>query len=110
MNGLLNMRNGEDTMCFMWCHVRHLRPKKINATKITKNDEDFSMTLDYDGIDFPVKVSDIGKIERMNKINITVLGYKGKKQFYPIRVSKGEYEDSMELLLLGDGKVTFTMC
>ena len=103
-NGLLNMKNGEDTMCFMWCHVRHLRPKKDRATTISQKDKDFSMTLVYSDIDFPVKVSDIGKIERMNKINITVLGYKGKKQFYPIRVSKGEYEDSMELLLLGDGK------
>jgi hypothetical protein len=103
-SGLLNMKNGEDTMYFMWCHVRHLRPKKDRATTITKKDEDFSNTLNYDGIDFPVKVSDIGKIERMNEINVTVIGYKGKKQFYPIRISKGEYEDSMELLLLGDGK------
>ena len=91
-------------MCFMWCHVRHLRPKKNNATKITAKDREFGMTPNYDGINFPVKVSDIGKIERMNEINLTVLGYKGKKQFYPIRVSKGEYKDSMELPLLGDGK------
>ena len=63
-----------DTMCFMWCHIRHLRPKKNNATKITAKDREFSMTLNYDGINFPVKVSDIGKIERMNEINITVLG------------------------------------
>ena len=104
MNGLINIKNGEDTMCFMWCHVRHLRPKKNNATKITAKDREFRMTLNYDGINFPVKVSDIGKIERMNEINITVLGYKGRKQFYPIRVSKGEYKDSMELLLLGDEK------
>ena len=33
-----------------------------------------------------------------------MLGYKGKKQFYLIRISKGEYKDSMKLLLLGDGK------
>ena len=33
MNGLVNMKNGEDTMCFMWCHVRHLRPKKNNYSK-----------------------------------------------------------------------------
>jgi hypothetical protein len=104
MNGLINIKNGEDTMCFMWCHVRHLRPKKNNATKITAKDREFGMTPNYDGINFPVKVSDIGKIERMNEINLTVLGYKGKKQFYPIRVSKGEYKDSIELPLLGDRK------
>jgi hypothetical protein len=104
--GLLNMKNKDDNMCFMWCHVRDLRPKEKDATYISEKDVDFSDTLDYEGIDFPVKVSDIGKIEKRNKINITVLGYKGKKQFYPIRISKGEYEDNMELLLLGDGKGT----
>ena len=51
-----------------------------------------------------MKISDIDKIERRNKINISVLGYKGRKQFYPIRMSKGEYDDHMELLLLGDGE------
>jgi hypothetical protein len=40
MNGLINIKNGENTMCFMWCHVRHLRPKKNNATKITEKDRE----------------------------------------------------------------------
>jgi hypothetical protein len=101
--GLLNMRC-EDNMCFMWCRVRNLRPEKKHPTRITKKYEDLSFELDYEGIEFPVKVSDIGKIEKKNNINITVLGYKGKKKFYPIRVSKGEYSDSMELLLLGAGE------
>jgi hypothetical protein len=104
-SGLLNIKN-DDNRCFIWCHVRHNRPKKKYATTITKKDREYEIELDYDGIEFPVKVSDIGKIEKKNKINITVLGYKGRKQFYPIRISKGEYEDHMELLLLGDGKGT----
>ena len=40
---------------------------------------DFELELDYDGIEFPVKVTDVGKIEKKNRINISVLGYKGKK-------------------------------
>jgi hypothetical protein len=101
--GLLNMRN-DDNMCFVWCHVRHLRPKARRATTITQEDRDFELSLDYKGIEFPIKISDIDKIERKNNINISVFGYKGKKQFYPIRISKSEHEDHMELLLLGDGK------
>ena len=101
--GLLNMKN-DDNMCFVWCHVRHLRPKGRRATTITKEDRDFELGLDYEGIEFPVKISDIDKIERKNKINISVLGYKGEKQFYPIRMSKDKYDDHMELLLLGDGE------
>jgi hypothetical protein len=80
--GLLNMRN-DDNMCFVWSHVRHLRPKARRATTITQKDRDFELSLDYEGIDFPVKISDINKIERKNKINISVLGYKGKNSSTP---------------------------
>jgi hypothetical protein len=76
-SGLISIKNDDD-MCFLWCHVRHLRPKSRRATTITKIDRNFELELDYDGIEFPVKVSDIGKIENKNKINISVLGYKGK--------------------------------
>jgi hypothetical protein len=101
--GLINMKNDDD-MCFMWCHIRHLRPKDRRATTITQNDRDFEQNLDYKNIEFPAKISDIEKIEKKNKINISVLGYKGKKKCYPIRISKEKYEDHMELLLLGDGE------
>jgi hypothetical protein len=97
------MKNDDD-MCFVWSHARHLRPKARRATTITQKDRDFEMSLDYEGIEFPVKTSDIGRIERKNNIRISVFGYKGRKQFYPIRISKGEYKDHMELLLLGDGE------
>ena len=99
--GLINIKN-DDNMCFVWCHVRHLRPKARRATTITQKDRDLELSLDYEGIKFPVKISDIERIERKDKINISVFGYKGRKQFYPIRISKGEHEDHMELLLLGD--------
>ncbi|CAB4009240.1 Gastrula zinc finger [Paramuricea clavata] len=99
--GLINMQN-MDEKCFMWSHVRHLRPKARRATAITKQDREFAKNLDYKGIDFPVKISDIDKIERRNSISISIFGYKGKKQFYPIRNSKTKYDEHMELLLLGD--------
>ncbi|CAB4000209.1 Gastrula zinc finger [Paramuricea clavata] len=97
------MKNNEN-LCFLWSHVRHLNPKARRATTITQKDREFITNLDYDGIDFPVKISDIDKIERKNSISISVFGYNGKKQFYPIRNSKTKYEDHMELLLLGDGE------
>ncbi|CAB4010085.1 Gastrula zinc finger [Paramuricea clavata] len=101
--GLINMKN-DDNMCFLWSHVRHLNPKVRRATTITQEDRDFIVNLDYKDIDFPVKISDIDKIERKNSISISVFGYSGKKQFYPIRNSKSRYDEHMELLLLGDGK------
>ncbi|CAB4003653.1 Gastrula zinc finger [Paramuricea clavata] len=100
--GIINMKNN-DNKCFMWSHVRHVRPKARRATTITRQDVEFAENLDYEGIDFPVKISDIDKIERKNSMSISVFGYKGKKQFYPIRNSKTKYDEHMELLLLGDG-------
>ncbi|CAB4024618.1 Hypothetical predicted protein [Paramuricea clavata] len=97
------MKNN-DNMCFLWSHVRHLRPKARRATTITRKDREFVDNLDYKDIEFPVKVSDIDKIERKNSVNISVFGYKGKKQFYPIRNSKAKYDEHMELLLLGNGE------
>ena len=87
-SGLINIKNDDD-MCFLWCHVRHLRPKSRRATSITKKDRDFELELDYDGIEFPVKVSDVGKIEMKNTINISVLGYKGKKTVLPNKDIQG---------------------
>ena len=103
MCGLINMKN-DDEKCFVWSHIRHLNPKDRRATIITQKDREFESSLDYSRIEFPVKISDIDKIERKNSIGISVFGYKGKKQFYPIRITKTVYEEHMELPLLGDGE------
>ena len=68
-SGLINIKI-DDEMCFLWCHVRHLRPNSRRATSITKKDRDFELELDYYGIEFPVKVSDVGKIEKRNRIHL----------------------------------------
>ncbi|CAB4024710.1 zinc finger 771: PROVISIONAL [Paramuricea clavata] len=60
--GLINMQN-DDEKCFMWSHLRHVRPRARRATTITKQDREFAKNLDYKGINFPVKISDIDKIE-----------------------------------------------
>jgi hypothetical protein len=102
MNELINIENMDDNECFRWCHVRHLMPKKQREKKITKSDRKFAETLDYKGIDFPVRIDDISKIERANEIRITVIMLKGEKMFFPRYTSKFDYEDHMELLLMED--------
>ena len=87
-SALINIKNDDD-MCFLWCHVRHLRSKSRRATSITKKYREFQLELDYNGIEFPVKVSDVGKIEKKNRINISVLGYKGKKTVLPNKDIQG---------------------
>lgn len=95
-NGLINIVNNDDDECFRWYHVRHLKPKKQKANKITGSNRKIPETLDYRGIEFPVRVEDIPKIEKANKIRITVIMLKGEKTFFPRYTSKADYDDHME--------------
>ena len=96
--GLINMKNN-DNECFRWCHIRHLSPQDKYPQRIKKCDKAYISKLDYTGIEFPVTIKQLSKIEKQNEININVFGYE-EKQPYPIYISKEKYEDHMELLLI----------
>ena len=98
--GLINMKN-DDLECFRWCHIRHLNPQDKDPQRIKKRDMPYIEKLNYEGIEFPVTIKQINRIEKQNSININVFGYEDK-QTYPIYVSKEKYEDHMELLLITD--------
>ena len=99
--GLINMKNN-DNECFRWCHIRHLNPQKNDPQKIKKTDKIFISQLDYSGIEFPVTVKQINKIEKQNNICINLFGYE-EKQPFPIFISKEKFTDHMELLLITEG-------
>ena len=56
MKGLINLKN-KDIKCFKWCHVRLLNPQNKDPDRIKKQDKKTEATLDYRGIDFPIKVN-----------------------------------------------------
>ena len=93
--GLINLKN-EDDQCFPWCHVRHLNPLGKKTQRITEEDQAYVKNLDYTGVTFPVTLKDIGTIEKQNSMNVNVFGY--DNGVYPIRISKGKFEDHLELL------------
>ena len=101
MKGLVNLRN-KDNKCFMWCHVRHVDPVSDYAARIKKADRKIADALDYDGIEFPVKIKDVGVIEDKNEICVNVFSYEDKI-VYPVHVSKKNYNDSMNLLMIHKG-------
>ena len=51
----------------------------VQSARITKADKDFSKSLDFKDIKFPVKVRDINKIEKKNSIGISALVMKIRK-------------------------------
>ena len=95
--GLINIKN-DDNECFRWCHVRHINPVKKDPQRIKQKDRGIAKTLDYTGVTFPVTIRDMGKIENQNKININIFGY--DEYVFPIRNSKTEYEDTLNVLLI----------
>ena len=100
--GLINMKNN-DNECFRWCHIRHLNPQEKDPQRIKKTDKIFISQIDYSGIEFPVSVKQINKIEKQNNICINLFGYE-EKQPFPIIISKEKFTDHMELLLITEGE------
>ena len=92
------MKNN-DNKCFRWCHIRHLNPQDKYPKRIKKSDKEYTKKLDYTGINVPVQINLINKIEKQNNIIINVFGYENKQK-YSIYVSKEKYPDQMNLLLI----------
>ena len=96
--GLINIKNKDDE-CIRWCHIRHLNPQKTNPQRIKRVDKQFIEGLNYTNIEFPVSQRQYNKIEKQNDIRINVFGYE-KGQPFPIHISKEEFENQMNLLLI----------
>ena len=50
-----------------------------------------------------MQIKDVGKIEKQNSINISIFGYENEK-LHPIRISREEYDDHMDLLYITEVK------
>ena len=61
--------------------------------------------MNYDGTEFPVSIKQYNKIETQNSININVFGYENK-QPYPICISKEQFDDVLNLLLISENENT----
>ena len=96
--GLINLQN-KDNECFRWCHIRHLNPQEKDPQRIKQSDRLYISKLDYSEILFPVTIKQVIKIEQKNNIRINVFGYENN-QLFPIHISKENFEDHMELLLI----------
>ena len=97
---LINIKNN-NKKCFVWCHVRHINPVKMDPEKITREKKKILNNLNYDEIKFPVREKNFSKIEIKNTICINVFYYENKLTF-PIYVSDQKFGNSMDLLVVID--------
>ena len=99
MKGLINLKNKDDE-CFKWCHVRFINPTNSHPERINKQDKKIADTLDYRGINFPMKARDYEIIEERFNINVNVFGYENR--VFPLYVSKKSNEQVLNVLLISN--------
>ena len=98
----INVQNNNQE-CFKFCilaalHYDEIKEYSERPSKYTKWLND----LNFEGIDFPVKLKEIDKFENQNPYRINVLGYENK-EIYPLRISNKNYDEStINLLLIND--------
>ena len=96
------MKNDDD-QCFKWSVTRALHPVAKNSERITKELKDQSERLDWSGLKFPVTLDQIVIFEKFNpSISINVFGFEG--DVYPLRLSKTQRTQIVNLLLISDGE------
>ena len=97
---IINMKN-EDNKCFTWSVLRALNPREEHAERIDKDIKKKEDSLNMTGIAYPVQLNALDKFERQNPtISINVFGY--EESVYPLRVSKCEGREAVNLLLISD--------
>ena len=69
---VINVQNADDK-CFMWSLLAALHPAEPHAERVSKY-VDHVGELKFDGVEFPVELKDITKIEKMNGLAINVFG------------------------------------
>ena len=80
-----------------------IKSSRKNSDGIDKKLWDKSEVLNWDGLNFPVNLSDINKFENHNSsISVNIFGY--EKLVYPLRISKHNYKrkSTVNLLLISD--------
>ena len=87
MKVLINIKN-KDTKCFKWYHTRFINPTNSHPERINKQGKKIAETLDYRGINFPMKACDNEIVEERFNINVNVFGYQNK--VFPLYVSKNQ--------------------
>ena len=99
---LLNIRTIKTNDCFELSiqAARHYRSIESHRNRPSTY-RDFE-SIDLCGVEIPVKIKDIDKIESANKLSVNVFAM--EKEVYPLRISKAEGSPVDLLLLEDDGR------
>lgn len=110
MTAIINIKNNNEK-CFLWSMLRYLHPRETKNRRLTdlKQYED---ELDFNGIDFPVKLKDVKRFENRNSVlpGDDVFPINDKNDFYPLRMAEKDCQKTTDLFLFEkDGKHHYSL-
>ena len=106
---IVNIQNKDDK-CFLWCILRYLHPRKDNDSRLTDLKK-YEFSLNTKGINFPMKLKDISKFEKLNPSlpGINVFSYENMT-IYPLRMADRDCLNTIDLFLIEeDGNSHYTL-
>ena len=109
---IVNVKNRHDDECLKWALLSSLYPAHDNPHRVSKY-KDHEKELNFAGIEFPVTLKDIPKVERLNNLAINVFGYSESAGVHPLYLTNDLSQDPITLLLITeiqDGKTKSHYC
>ena len=106
MKRVINITNQGKDDCFKCCHVRLINPRKSHPERVTsKRDKETIASLDYSGIDFPLKAKDHELVEERFNIIVNIFGYNNdNKKVHPLCISRKSNQQKLNVLLISNGE------
>ncbi|XP_031777427.1 uncharacterized protein LOC107981297 [Nasonia vitripennis] len=99
----VNIRNN-DNQCFKYAILSALHPSETNPNRVNQY-RMYENELNFGDIEFPVKLKDVPKFEKLNDISVNVYmlkKYNVKFEVSPCHITKEKKEKHVNLLLIQD--------
>ena len=106
---IVNIEN-KDEKCFLWCILRYLHPKERDEERI-KDLKKYEFSLNTKGINFPMKLKDITKFEKLNPELPGINVFSDDNMIiYPLRMADRDCKNTIDLFLYEeDGNTHYTL-
>ena len=100
---VINVKNVKDNECFKWAVTSAVYPREKDPQRLNGEMRRNSERLNWEGIDFPTPLTQVGRFEKQNPYSINVYGW-ARESVYPLRISEHGNEQCIDLLLLTNGE------
>ena len=107
-SNIINVQNKKDNKCFLWSILASLFPANKDKQRVTKYKE-YENEINMKGIEYPVSIKDIPKVEKQNNLSINVFALEdqtNKQSLHPVYISNVESKNVIDLLYIESNENT----